>query len=100
MLLSVELPEALPVAPSGTQLSPMGIIPKSSQPGKWWLIIHLSSPNGVSVNDGIEADLCSLEYLRLDKVIGVWYNRHLSTYNEGAPPSERSGRTKGMPLPL
>ena len=56
------------MAPSSTQLSPIGVIPKSSQPGKWRLIVDLSSPHGVSVNDGIEPDLCSLEYLRLDEV--------------------------------
>jgi hypothetical protein len=27
------------LAPMGTQLSPIGVIPKSSQPGKWRLII-------------------------------------------------------------
>ena len=46
----------------------MGVIPKSSQPGKWRLIVDLMSPQGASVNDGIEADLCSLEYLWLDEV--------------------------------
>ena len=62
-----------PVSPKavrvGTQLSPMGVIPKSSQPGKWRLIVDLSSPEGRSVNGGIEPDLCSLQYLRLDEVI-------------------------------
>ena len=56
------------MAPSSTELSPIGVIPKSSQPGKWRLIVDLSSPHGASVTDGIEPDLCSLEYLRLDKV--------------------------------
>ena len=56
-------------APGGTQLSPFGVIPKFSQPGKWRLIVDLSSPHGRSVNDGIEANLCSLNYLHLDKVM-------------------------------
>ena len=30
--------------------------------------MDLSSPHGESVNDGIEAELCTLEYLRLDEV--------------------------------
>ncbi len=30
--------------------------------------MDLSSPQGQSINDGIEPELCSLEYLRLDKV--------------------------------
>ena len=43
-------PEMVPV---GTQLSAFGVIPKSNQPGKWRLIVDLSSPGGRSVNDGI-----------------------------------------------
>ena len=42
--------------------SSFGVIPKRSQPGKWRLIVNLSSPNGRSVNDGISAALCSLKY--------------------------------------
>ena len=53
----------------GTQLSPFGVIPKSNQPGKWRLIGDLSSPDGRSVNDGIEEGLCSLSYLHLDEVV-------------------------------
>ena len=56
------------LAPGGTQISPIGVIPKSSQPGRWRLIVDLSSPHNMSVNDGIEAELCSLQYLRLDEV--------------------------------
>jgi hypothetical protein len=52
--------------PASTQLSPIGVIPKSSQPGKWRLIVDLSSPHGRS-----EPELCSLEYLRLDEVVGL-----------------------------
>ena len=55
--------------PRGTQLSPFGVIPKTSQPGKWRLIVDLSSPEGKSVNGGIEPELCSLQYLRLDDVV-------------------------------
>ena len=39
--------------PTGTQISPLGVVPKSSQPGKWRLIVDLSSPGSRSVNDGI-----------------------------------------------
>ena len=59
-------PEMVPV---GTQLSPFGVIPKSNQPGKWRLIVDLSSPGGRSGNDGIQAEICSLSYLHLDVVI-------------------------------
>ena len=49
-------------------VSPFGVIPKS-EPGKWRLIVDLSSPEGVSVNDGIRRDLCSLSYLSIDEVV-------------------------------
>ena len=49
--------------PPGTQVSPFGVIPKSSQPGKWRLIVDLSSPEGASVNVGINQELCSMTYL-------------------------------------
>ena len=42
--------------------SPIGLIPKPHQPGKWRLIVDLSSPHGHSVNDAIEADLCHMHY--------------------------------------
>ena len=62
-------PVGIHEAPPGCQVSPFGVIPKSSQPGKWRLIVDLSSPKGRSVNDGIEAELCSLCYLHMDEVI-------------------------------
>ena len=54
---------------AGTQVSPLGVIPKSGQPGKWCLIVDLFSPDTKSVNAGIEPELCSFQYLRLDMVI-------------------------------
>lgn len=42
--------------------SPIGVLPKRSQPGKFRLIVDLSSPIGFSVNDGIDSPLCSLTY--------------------------------------
>ena len=50
-------------------VSKFGIIPKSHQPGKWRLIVDLSSPAGRSVNDGIPAELCSLSYVKLEHVV-------------------------------
>ena len=54
------------------QISPFGVIPKSSQPGrsiyKWRLIINLSAPDGSSVNDGIDEKLCSLTYVKVDDI--------------------------------
>ena len=57
------------LAPANTQISPFGVIPKPHQPGKWRLIVDLSSPASYSINDGIELELCSLHYLRLDEVL-------------------------------
>ena len=36
---------------SACQISPIGLIPKPHQPGKWRLIVDLSSPGGSSVNE-------------------------------------------------
>ena len=41
--------------------SRFGVIPKST-PGKWRLIVDMSSPEGSSVNDGIREAWCSLSY--------------------------------------
>jgi len=47
------------------------VIPKST-PGKWRLIVKLSSPEGKSVNDGISIPRCSLSYVQVeDAVRGV-----------------------------
>ena len=50
-------------------ISRFGVIPKSHQPGKWHLIVDVSSPEGQSVNDGIPSELCSLSYIRIEQVI-------------------------------
>ena len=42
-------------------ISSFGVIPKRSQPGKWRLVVALSSLNGRSVNDGISARLNTLQ---------------------------------------
>ena len=51
--------------------SPFGVIPKKGRPGRWRLIIDLSSPENHSVNDGISKDLASLSYMSIDSVIAV-----------------------------
>jgi hypothetical protein len=38
------------------------VIPKPHQPGKWRLIVDLSSPEGGSVNDAIAVDHCHMHY--------------------------------------
>ena len=45
------------------------VIPKKGQPGKWRLIVDLSSPGGYSVNDGINADEFAMHYIKLDEII-------------------------------
>ena len=50
-------------------VNPIGLIPKASQPGKFRLIVDLSSPEGASVNDGIDSALCSLTYASVDLAV-------------------------------
>ncbi|KAK3752126.1 hypothetical protein QZH41_019254, partial [Actinostola sp. cb2023] len=61
-------PFSHPPIPS-LHISSFGVIPKSGQPGKWRLIVDLSSPEGASVNDGIDPDSFSLQYIRVDDII-------------------------------
>ena len=51
------------------QINPFGVIPKSSQPGKWRLIVNLSAPDNFSVNDGIDGKLTSLTYIKVDDIV-------------------------------
>ena len=60
-------------------VSSFGVIPKKGQPGKWRLIVDLSSPGGSSVNDGINAEDFSLQYVRLDEIISM-----VNKYGPGA----------------
>ena len=55
-------------------LNRFGVIPKSRQPGKWRLIVNLSHPEGRSVNDFIQPELCTLQYVRVEEVVQelVW----------------------------
>ena len=55
----------------GIRVSRFGVIPKRHQPGKWRLITDLSSPKGFSVNDGIDASLCSVSYASLDDAVRI-----------------------------
>ena len=51
---------------TAVHISRFGVVPKSSQPGKWRLIIDLSAPENHSVNDGIAPESCSLSYTTVD----------------------------------
>ena len=58
--------------------SRFGVIPKST-PGKWRLIVDMSSPEGGSVNDGIQESWCSLSYATvMDATQGI------TAYGRGA----------------
>ena len=48
---------------------PFGVIPKRNKPGKWRLILDLSSPDNYSVNEGISKELCSLSYTSIDEIV-------------------------------
>ena len=52
-------------------LSPIGAIPKKHKPGKWRLIIDLSSPAGSSVNDGISSEWSSISYVSIDFLLSL-----------------------------
>lgn len=51
---------------SRAHISPMGVIPKKNKPGKWRLIVDLSSPKGGSINEGVEPELSTLTYATVD----------------------------------
>ena len=55
----------------GLHTSRMGVVPKGHAPGKWRLITDLSFPEGASVNDGIDSELCSLQYTSVERVARV-----------------------------
>lgn len=63
----------------GIHCSPFGVIPKKNKPGKWRLILDLSTPEHHSVNDGISKELCSLSYTSIDEVVASIVN-----YGRGA----------------
>ena len=48
-------------------VSRFGVIPKKGHQNKWRLILDLSPPQGNSVNDGIDPDICSIKYANVDK---------------------------------
>ena len=55
------------------------MIPKRGQPGKWRLNVDLSSPGGLSVNDGINPEDFSLQYITVDQIISM-----VSKFGRGA----------------
>ena len=60
-------------------VSSFGIIPKKGQPGKWRLIVDLSSPEGASENDNINPDEFTLHYKTVDQIVHM-----VSQFGQGA----------------
>ena len=50
------------------QISSFGVIPKRHWLRKWCLILDLSSPEGHSVNDGIDPTVCSLNLISMSTI--------------------------------
>ena len=67
-------------AGAGVHISRFGVIPNSSQSGKWRLIVDLSDPAGSSVNDGISSELCSLSYVPIDDAAKLVLRRGRGAY--------------------
>ena len=68
-----------PFAPdriTNLHINHMGIIRKGHTPGKWRLITDLSHPEGGSVNDGIQPQLCSLHYTTVELVLPVCLSQY------------------------
>ena len=51
-------------------VSPLGIVPKKT-PGEFRLILHLSYPDGGSVNDAIPQELCTICYTSFDEAVSI-----------------------------
>ena len=51
------------------QINPFGVIPKRGKPRKWRLIINQSSLAGLSINDGVTQELCSIFYTSVDEAV-------------------------------
>ena len=57
--------------PRGIHISPIGLIPKKHKPGRWRLIVDLSSPMNFSVNEGISKERSSLSYASVDHLAAL-----------------------------
>ena len=72
--LAEECSEGRVLGPLSRELFPQvhinrfGVIPKGTT-GKWRLIVNMSSPSSLSVNDGIDKSLCSLSYVGISETV-------------------------------
>ena len=60
----------LTALPRGVHYTPVWIIPKRNKPGKWRLIVDLSS-QGMSINNSIDTDRSSLSYASVDHLAAL-----------------------------
>ncbi len=67
----VPLPPAVALSLPNLQISPFGVIPKRNRPNKWHLIVDVSSPEGLSVNDDLDRVLCSIRYSSIDDAVNL-----------------------------
>jgi len=58
-----------PTTQPGIHINRFGVIEKPHQPGKYRLIVDLSYPEGRSVNDGLEPELCTMKYTSVDVAV-------------------------------
>jgi len=75
------------------RVSPIGLIPKKD--GHWRLIHHLSYPEGKSVNDYIDENVCSVHYTSFDKVVDM-----VSKLGQGALLSKMDVKSAFRLLPI
>ena len=81
---------SLRVSSRQVHTSPLGLVPKSaSQPGEFHLILDLSSPQGRSVNDGIDPELCSIQYAGIDQALLFIRHFGINCPHGEAGPEER-----------
>jgi hypothetical protein len=52
------------------QVSPLGLVPKK-EPGKYRLIHHLSYPEGLSINDFIPPQFCTVQYQSTEDAVSM-----------------------------
>ena len=74
----------------GIHVNRFGVIEKPHQPGKYRLIVDLSYPEGHSVNDGIEPELCTLKYTSINAAVAkvlAYGNWSSSTSNYRVNPT-------------
>ena len=62
------------------QCSPMGLVLKKGKPGKYHMIMDLSSPRGNSINTYIPKEVATVNYKPFDYVVQlIIYRRQIST---------------------